>query len=84
MHLIGADGQIAAQDDRSDVPRHTWQAGDEFVQVHRIALANLLPGAYPLELGIYNRADNGRWAAQDQSGRALGDHIVLAPIEVSP
>ena len=55
MHLIGTDGRPAAQDDRLGVPRHTWQVGDEFVQVHRIALANLPPGQYPLELGIYNR-----------------------------
>ncbi len=84
VHVVGADGQPAAQDDRLGVPRHTWHVGDEFVQVHRVALANLLPGQYSLELGVYNWADQARWAAQDQSGRALGDHIVLPSIEVSP
>lgn len=84
MHLIDANGRPAAQDDRLGVPRHTWRVGDEFVQVHRIALAGLLPGAYPLELGVYNWADKVRWAAQDQSGAMLGDHVRAGSIEVSP
>ena len=84
MHLIGADGQIAAQDDRLGVPPHTWQAGDEFVQVHRIALGQTLAGDYALRLGLYNRADNARWGATDQSGARLGDAVTVATIEVSP
>lgn len=84
MHLIGANGQPAAQDDHLGVPRHTWQVGDEFVQVHRIALADLPPGAFPLELGIYSWADKVRWGATDQSGAALGDHVRVGLIEVSP
>jgi hypothetical protein len=84
MHLIGADGQPAAQDDQLHVPRHAWQTGDEFVQVHRISLSGLLAGAYPLELGIYNRVDKVRWAAQDRSGVALDDHVRAGSIEVSP
>lgn len=84
MHLIGADGQIAAQDDRLGVPPHTWQPGDEFVQVHRIPLAQAAPGKYALKLGLYNRADNARWAATDQSGANLGDAVGVTTIEVSP
>lgn len=84
MHLIGADGQIAAQDDRLGVPPHTWQPGDEFVQVHRIPLGQVAPGKYTLRLGLYNRADNARWAATDQSGASLGDAVVVTAIEVSP
>lgn len=84
MHLVGADGQIAAQDDRLGVPPHTWQPGDEFVQVHRIPLEQTPPGKYILKLGLYTRADNVRWAAQDQSGANLGDAITAATIEVTP
>ncbi len=84
MHLIGADGQITAQDDRLGVPPHTWQVGDEFVQVHRIPLRQITPGKYTLKLGLYNRADNTRWGATDQSGAQLGDAVVVTSIEVSP
>lgn len=84
MHLIGAAGQIAAQDDRLGVPPHTWQTGDEFVQVHRIALGQASIGDYALKVGLYNRGDNARWAATDQSGANLGDAVTVATIEVSP
>lgn len=84
MHLIGADGQIAAQDDRLGVPLHTWQPGDEFVQVHRMPLGQVAAGKYTLKLGLYNRADNARWVAADQSGAGLGDAVTVLTIEVSP
>jgi 4-amino-4-deoxy-L-arabinose transferase-like glycosyltransferase len=90
MHVLDSTGQVAtrddrpAQDDRLGVPRHTWQPGDEFVQVHRIPIDQLLPGKYTLEAGLYNRGDNVRWAAQDRSGQALGDRVILGEIEVVP
>jgi 4-amino-4-deoxy-L-arabinose transferase-like glycosyltransferase len=90
MHVLDSDGQVAtradrpAQDDRLGVPRHSWQPGDEFVQVHRIPIDQLLPGKYTLEVGLYNRGDNVRWAARDRSGNALGDHVILGEIEVVP
>ncbi|MFN8598718.1 MAG: glycosyltransferase family 39 protein [Anaerolineae bacterium] len=90
-HLLNAAGQPAKDDaghdvgdDRLDVPPHTWRVGDEFVQIHRISIADLAPGVYTLELGLYDRGDNRRWAATDQSGRALGDRVLLNAIEVTP
>lgn len=84
VHLLDERGQIVAQDDRLGVPRHSWQPGDEFVQVHRIPLDQLSPGKYRVELGLYNRGDNVRWAAQDRGGQPLGDHVILGEIEVTP
>lgn len=90
VHLLDSNGQVAkrddrpAQDDRLGVPRHTWQPDDEFVQVHRLPIDQLLPGKYTVEVGFYNRSDNVRWAAQDRSGKALGDHVILGEIEVMP
>jgi hypothetical protein len=66
------------------VPRHTWQPGDEFVQLHRLNVENVPPGKYRLALGLYNRADTARWAAADRSGQPLGDRIILGEIEVTP
>jgi hypothetical protein len=90
VHVLDRDGHVAtrddrpAQDDRLGVPRHSWQPDDEFVQVHRVPIGQLLPGKYTLEVGLYNRSDNVRWAAQDRSGNALGDHVILGEIEVTP
>jgi hypothetical protein len=84
IHVLDDRDQIVAQDDRLGVPRHTWQPGDEFVQVHRLNVANVPPGKYRLALGLYDRVDNARWAAADRSGRALGDRIILGEIEVTP
>jgi 4-amino-4-deoxy-L-arabinose transferase-like glycosyltransferase len=84
VHLLDEHDQMVAQDDRLGVPRHTWQPGDEFVQVHRLAVTNVPPGTYRLALGLYNRGDNVRWAAQDRSGQSVGDHVILGEIEVVP
>jgi 4-amino-4-deoxy-L-arabinose transferase-like glycosyltransferase len=86
IHLLDANGRFidGAQDDRLGVPRHTWQRDDEFVQLHRIPIANLSPGKYTLELGIYNRADQARWTAIDRSGQSIDDHVLLGSIEVQP
>jgi 4-amino-4-deoxy-L-arabinose transferase-like glycosyltransferase len=54
VHLVDAAGQIVAQDDRLGVPAWNWQAGDRFLQSHRLSLpANLAPGAYRLLVGAY-------------------------------
>ena len=84
VHLLDEHDQIVAQDDRLGVPRHTWQPGDEFVQLHRLNVKNVPPGKYRLALGLYNRADTARWAAADRSGQPLGDRIILGEIEVTP
>jgi 4-amino-4-deoxy-L-arabinose transferase-like glycosyltransferase len=84
VHLLDANDQIVAQDDRLGVPRHTWQTGDDFVQVHRLNVENVPPGKYRLTLGLYNRADGGRWAATDRSGQPWGDRIIIGEIEVTP
>jgi 4-amino-4-deoxy-L-arabinose transferase-like glycosyltransferase len=90
VHLLDEHGQLVApdgvgvQDDRLGVPRHTWQPGDEFVQVHRLNIEQVPPGKYRLALGLYNRADNVRWAAADRSGQPLGDRIIVGEIEVTP
>jgi 4-amino-4-deoxy-L-arabinose transferase-like glycosyltransferase len=90
VHVLDANGQVAtrdnrpAQDDRLGVPRHSWQPGDEFIQVHRVPIDQLLPGVYTIELGLYDLGDNARWAATDRSGQPLGDRIIVGEIEVSP
>jgi 4-amino-4-deoxy-L-arabinose transferase-like glycosyltransferase len=84
VHLLNSDGSVAAQDDRLGYPRHNWHNGDEFVQVHHLSIDNLPPGKYSIELGIYSRGTNIRWAARDRSDQSLGDHILIGQIEIVP
>ena len=83
-HLLDGDGNLIAQDDQLGYPRHTWHAGDEFVQVHHIPLENVPPGRYTLQIGIYTRADDVRWIGRDASGNTMGDRVLLDSIEVQP
>jgi hypothetical protein len=90
VHVLDAYGQVAArdnrpaQDDRLGVPRHSWQPSDEFVQMHRIPIDQLLPGKYTVELGLYNLSDNARWVATNSAGQPLGEHLIVGEIEVLP
>lgn len=73
-HLVGAGDQIVAQDDRLGYPHHGWQAGDVFVQVHRLAApVQASPGAHQLRLGLYFRDTGARWPV------AGGDSVLLEP-----
>jgi len=83
-HLIDANGQLAAQDDRLGFPRHNWRPGDEFVQVQRIPIGAVTPGRYTLQIGVYTRADDRRWMARDGSGIEICDRVLLGQVEVRP
>ena len=85
VRVLDAKGNLVPlQDDRLGYPRHGWQPGDEFVQLQRFSIANLPPGQYTLELGIYTYDGGRRWTAQDQSGKVIGDHVALGGLEVKP
>jgi 4-amino-4-deoxy-L-arabinose transferase-like glycosyltransferase len=84
-HVLDAAGQIVGQQDRLDVPAWNWSPGDLFVQLHRFPIdADLAAGLYPLEIGVYTRAqDYPRLPVYDpESLSAVADHIPLPPIEV--
>jgi hypothetical protein len=54
IHLVDPAGQVVVQDDRLGVPAWDWNAGDRFVQLHRLSLpAGLAPGVYRLDVGVY-------------------------------
>jgi hypothetical protein len=79
------DRPVLAQQDTLDVPSWYWIPGDAFAQVHRFTIpANAAPGAYALEVGAYMPQDNQRVNVYDDSGRLLGDHILIGSITVIP
>jgi hypothetical protein len=77
VHLIDANGKLVAQDDRLGYPHHGWEVGDEFAQVHHIAIPpDTAPGAYSLKLGLYFRDTMARWPV------AGGDLVSLGMAQV--
>lgn len=82
VHLLDAQGQFVVGEDRLDVPAHTWQPGDVFVQVQRLVLpADLPPGRYWPEIGWYKRDDYARLPIL-QNGQPIADRLLLEAVEI--
>jgi hypothetical protein len=82
MHLLNDQGDIVAQVDGLGYPPHTWHAGDRFVQAHALPLpADLPPGDYWLQLGLYRRDTGQRWPVVDGTDTAVADRLLL-PLRV--
>jgi 4-amino-4-deoxy-L-arabinose transferase-like glycosyltransferase len=82
-HLLDHSSHIVAQIDRLDVPSYYWQPGDAFVQLHRFPVnADVSPGLYHLEIGVYTREDPTRFPVL-VNGVAVDDRVLLSPVEVS-
>lgn len=61
IHLVDAQGNLIAQHDGLDARMTGVRAGDEIAQLHTIWLPPDLPsGEYALQIGVYERATNGR------------------------
>jgi hypothetical protein len=55
VHVSNPDGKTIAQEDRLDVALETLHAGDEFMQVHRVALpGDAPPGLHRIGFGLYS------------------------------
>lgn len=81
VHLLDKDGQLVSQHDGLDVDGRWLQAGDLFAQLHEIFLpADLAPGTYALQVGLYHTADGVRLPL-DVNG-TLTDRILLQTIEI--
>ncbi|MBN1641131.1 MAG: hypothetical protein JXA09_07835, partial [Anaerolineae bacterium] len=64
-------------------PTTIWLPGEFVVDVYPIAVhADAPPGAYVIEVGMYDPADVGRLPVRDPSG-AAGDRVLLGAIEVT-
>jgi len=79
-HLLDAQGQFVAGRDLLAVPTAGWSTGDVWVQLQDFQVpASASPGAYPIEIGLYNRAAQGvqRWRLSDGS-----DRLLLSSVEI--
>jgi hypothetical protein len=83
-HLVGRDGQLAAQQDnwpvRGEWPPTCWQRGEIVVDPYRIELPPNMPaGEYTLNVGLYDARDGSRLPLAD--GR---DELALRTIIIQP
>ncbi len=77
LHLLDADGQIAAQWDGLGIVAVGWQPGDLLVQQHQIDLPlELAAGHYEVVVGIYRPTDGARWRTAAADTLSLGTVIV--------
>ena len=76
VHVLGPDGKIVAQSDseprRGKFPTSTWQAGNLAFDVHKIPLAQLPPGNYRVQVGLYLPRTGQRLPVGDQTSYTLG------------
>lgn len=81
-HLLDHTGHVVGQVDRLDVPSWHWRSGDAFIQLHRFKIdADVPPGLYHLEVGIYTREDLARLPVLVNEVQ-VDDRVLLSPLEV--
>jgi hypothetical protein len=87
-HLIDQQSKLHGGEDRLDVFTDGWEAGDVFVQIHRVPLsADAPPGTYQVELGWYDARTIQRLQvladdSDEHAGIPVADRVLLTPIEV--
>jgi hypothetical protein len=95
VHLLGADGQWAAQDDGPPLaglqPMSHWLVGELLPDRRVLDLpAHLQPGHYRLVVGLYTAEGDRRLPVVDAASRPLGEALtldyvrILAPGEILP
>lgn len=79
LHLVDADGQIAAQWDGLGVVAAGWQPGDLLFQEHHVQLSpTIAAGRYQVVAGVYRVGDGARWrTAAGVDSLSLG--VVIVP-----
>jgi 4-amino-4-deoxy-L-arabinose transferase-like glycosyltransferase len=81
LHLLDAEGLVAAGVDALGAAPDTWQPGDRIVQLHAFD-APPLAGSYALEVGWYVPPAGPRLRVDGVE--APGERVLLAPVEVLP
>ena len=82
VHLLDSDGKVVAQIDAQPrggaYPTSIWDAGEIVRDDYALKLpADLAPGSYCIELGLYEYPRLARLPVADANGSPLGDHWVL-------
>ncbi|MCD6554182.1 MAG: hypothetical protein J7M16_09265, partial [Anaerolineae bacterium] len=82
VHVLDAHSAVVSGQDVLDMLPWDWQAGDVYVQLHRLPIASeTAVGEYWLELGLYRTNDLQRWPIYDGEA-AVADRLLLQTVEV--
>jgi len=81
VHLLNAEGRLVAQDDSIPVlwtyPTDEWKPGEVIVDFHQFSVdAGLPPGAYTLQIGLYDPDTGARVAV------GADDHVMLTQVTI--
>ena len=83
VHLIDAPGNIRGQHDGFGAALTTLEPGDIVIQHHVITVdGNAPPGAYRLQVGLYNPVTLDRFKAHPRDLPPV-DRILLSTVEVN-
>jgi hypothetical protein len=85
VHVLGPDGTpILNLDHAPPRPTSNWLEGEIIADAVSLTIpADLPPGSYPLEVGLYNTADPNYARLPVQAGAAAGrDYVILAELEI--
>jgi len=78
-------GQSDAEPAANTRPTTGWRAGEVIVDEHAIPIAaDAPPGAYRIEVGLYEPVSGARLAVVGADGAVVGDHVIVTPIELTP
>lgn len=91
VHLIDADNRPLVTLDYTPLggsaPTHLWipkwLPGQRYLDPYRLQLpADLPPGTYYIEVGLYEMVSKRRLHMADTEGNLIGDRLILGPIAV--
>jgi hypothetical protein len=87
VHLLAAGGRLVAQDDSGPAlwtyPTDTWKPGQVVVDFHQFPVdAQLSPGSYTLQVGLYDEATGTRLSRVDTAGSAVDDKAILTTLQI--
>ncbi len=83
-HLLAADGHVVAGFDANEYPTSFWreEGGERLLSYMRLPTgADLPPGEYQLEIGVYNQPTGERLMIRDGE-ELVADRLLLTPVTV--
>ena len=83
VHVLGPDGRVVAQHDSppgQGTATTGWVQGQYIADEHPIDMpADLPPGQYQVEIGVYDPNTGARLPVTNSAGVVQGDAILLLP-----
>jgi 4-amino-4-deoxy-L-arabinose transferase-like glycosyltransferase len=88
VHLLGADGQVVAQQDSPPgggaSPTSSWVPGEYVTDTYQLVVKpDISAGEYRVEIGMYDPATGVRLLVLDAEGRPQADRVLLSqPVQI--